>query len=171
MSSKPAKPINDSVLEGQVYKVFPNDLNAKKTMFGGQLLAIADRLALVVAERHSGEVCVTASVDSVHFMAPAKENDTLIFNASLNRAWTTSMEIGIRVDAENSYTGSKVHIISAYYTFVALGDDGKPTPVPQALPETEIQNERFDMAQIRREGRLTVRNSMKAYKENLPGKL
>ncbi len=163
MSQQNTKTVNDSILVDQVYKVFPNDLNANKTLFGGKIMALADRLSLVVAEKHSNHVCVTASVDSVHFLAPAKENDTLIISASINRAWTSSMEIGVRVDAENTYTGERRHVVSAYSTFVALGEDGRPVSVPKVLPETDIQKERYEMAQIRREGRLNTRDSLNAY--------
>ena len=163
MNQQNTKTVNDSTLVDQVYKVFPNDLNANKTLFGGKIMAWADRLSLVVAEKHSNHVCVTASVDSVHFLAPAKENDTLIISASINRAWTSSMEIGVRVDAENTYTGERRHVVSAYSTFVALGEDGRPVSVPKVLPETDIQKERYEMAQIRREGRLNTRDSLNAY--------
>lgn len=163
MSQKNTKTVNNSTLVDQVYKVFPNDLNANKTLFGGKIMALADRLSLVVAEKHSNHICVTASVDSVHFLAPAKENDTLIISASINRAWTSSMEIGVRVDAENTYTGERRHVVSAYSTFVALGEDGRPVSVPKVLPETDIQKERYEMAQIRREGRLNTRDSLNAY--------
>lgn len=163
MNQQNTKTVNDSTLVDQVYKVFPNDLNANKTLFGGKIMALADRLSLVVAEKHSNHICVTASVDSVHFLAPAKENDTLIISASINRAWTSSMEIGVRVDAENTYTGERRHVVSAYSTFVALGEDGRPVSVPKVLPETDIQKERYEMAQIRREGRLNTRDSLNAY--------
>jgi acyl-CoA hydrolase len=127
-------------------------------------MSMADRLAVVVAERHSGQVCVTASVDSWHFVAPAKENDTLLFSAAVNKAWGSSMEIGVRVDAENSYEGSKRHIVSAYFTFVALDDDGKPASVPALLPQTDKEQQRYEAAEVRRQARLTVREQLKKYK-------
>ena len=153
-----------SRIENQVYKIFPNDLNAKKTVFGGLIMSMADRLAVVVAERHSGQICVTASVDSWHFVAPAKENDTLLFSASVNKAWGSSMEIGVRVDAENSYEGSKRHIVSAYFTFVALDDEGKTVPVPSLSPTNDKEQQRFEAAEIRRQARLAVREQLKKYK-------
>ena len=119
MSQQNTKSVSDSSIEGHVYKVFPNDLNAHGTAFGGMIMAKCDRLSLVVAERHSGHVCVTASVDSIHFMAPAKENDTLIFKVSVNRARGSAMEIGVKVEAENSYTGADKHVLSEYLTVVA----------------------------------------------------
>ena len=114
----------------------------------------------MVAERHSAHVCVTAAVDSIHFRAPAKGNDTLLFNLSLNRSWGSSMEIGAKVEAENSYTGETRHILSAFFTFVALDEHGKPVDVPQVIPETEDQKRRYAKAQIRREGRLRTRDEL-----------
>ncbi|MBZ2168704.1 acyl-CoA thioesterase [Marinobacter sp. F4216] len=162
MPDRPAKPVSASAVEQHVYKVFPNDMNSHNTVFGGMIMAKCDRLALVVAERHSAHVCVTAAVDSIHFRAPAKGNDTLLFNLSLNRSWGSSMEIGARVEAENSYTGEVRHILSAYFTFVALDEIGKPVDVPQVIPETDAQKRRFSNAGIRREGRLKTREQLTA---------
>lgn len=162
-----ARPIADSAIDGHVYKLFPNDLNANQTVFGGVIMATCDRLALVVAERHSGRVCVTASADQFNFRAPARDGDTLIFRAALNRAWTTSMEIGVRVMAENSYTGETRHIVSAYLTFVALDAGNQPVSVPAAQPETPEQERRFAEAEIRRQARLTARENLKAYRDSL----
>ncbi|ERP95902.1 acyl-CoA thioester hydrolase [Marinobacter sp. ES-1] len=160
MTDKPAKPVSASAIEKHVYKVFPNDMNAYNTVFGGMIMAKCDRLALVVAERHSAHVCVTAAVDSIHFRAPAKGNDTLLFSLSLNRSWGSSMEIGAKVEAENSYTGETRHILSAFFTFVALDEQGKPVDVPAAMPETPEQQRRFDNAEIRRAGRLKTREEL-----------
>ncbi|WP_166263350.1 acyl-CoA thioesterase [Marinobacter caseinilyticus] len=160
MTERHAKPVAASAIEKHVYKVFPNDMNAHNTVFGGMIMAKCDRLALVVAERHSGHVCVTASVDSIHFRAPAKGNDTLLFSLALNRSWRSSMEIGARVMAENSYTGEVRHILSAFFTFVALDKDDKPVDVVEVLPETDEQQRRFDNADIRRNHRLAMRNEL-----------
>lgn len=157
MPDKPSKPVSASAIEKHVYKVFPNDMNAHDTVFGGMIMAKCDRLALVVAERHSAHVCVTAAVDSIHFRAPAKGNDTLLFSLSLNRSWGSSMEIGAKVVAENSYTGETRHILSAFFTFVALDESDKPIDVPAVVPEDRRQKRRFENAEIRREGRLKTR--------------
>ncbi|TXH05807.1 MAG: acyl-CoA thioesterase [Nevskiaceae bacterium] len=152
--SLPPKPVSLSTVREQVYMVFPNDLNANDTVFGGLIMAQMDRFAAVVADRHAGGVCVTASVDAVHFIAPARRGDVLIFNAAVNRAWTTSMEVGVKVDAL-SYDGSnRRHILSAYLTFVALDGNGKPRPVPPLQPETPDEQRRYQEAQLRREQRL-----------------
>lgn len=159
-----ARPVSASAIEEHVYKVFPNDLNAQATVFGGMIMSMCDRLALVVAERHSGRVCVTASVDSLHFTAPAKANDTLLFRISLNRSWTSSMEIGVKVVAEDSYAQEHRHVVSAYFTFVALDDNGKPIATGGVIPETPDQERRFNQADMRRDARLAIRKALKDYR-------
>lgn len=147
------KPVAASAVTDQVYWVFPNDLNANDTVFGGMIMAQMDRLCAVVACRHAGTVCVTASVDAVHFLAPAKRGDVLIFAASVNQAWRTSMEIGCRVDAQ-TLDGGRRHILSAYLTFVAVAADGKPQQVPGLIQENDEESRRACEADLRREQRL-----------------
>ena len=156
----PAKAVAASAVREQVYMVFPNDLNANNTVFGGLIMAPMDRFAAVAADRHAGGVCVTASVDAVHFVAPAKGGDVLIFHCSVNRAWTTSMEVGCKVEAER-IDGKRRHILSAYLTFVAVDADGKPMPVPPLQPESEAEKHRFEEAQLRRELRLRHAEDLK----------
>lgn len=162
-----AKPIKASWVTDQVYKVFPNDMNSNRTVFGGLILATIDRLAVTVAERHAEKTCVTASVDAVHFMAPALEGETLVYSCGINRCWTTSMEIGARVAAENPKTGESRHILSAYFTFVALDEDGKPTPVPPIKIETEVERQRYEEAQLRRDNRLSHAKEIREYRAGL----
>lgn len=152
----------DSAVEQNVYKIFPNDLNSEYTVFGGLVMALCDRTALIVAERHSGRTCVTAAVDSLNFLAPARAGETLIVKASVNRSWTSSMEIGVRVAAENSHSGESRHVVSAYLTFVALDDNGRPVPVPSVVAETRDERRRFRAAQVRRDARLRTRDSLKS---------
>jgi acyl-CoA hydrolase len=152
--SETGKAPSESAIEQNVYKVFPNDLNSKYTVFGGLVMSLCDRTALIVAERHSGAPCVTAAVDSLNFVAPARAGDTLIIKAAANRSWRSSMEIGVHVAAENSHTGETRHVVSAYLTFVALSEDGKPQPVPPVGPQTDAEKRRFEDAGQRREQRL-----------------
>lgn len=150
------KPVSDSAIHDQTALVFPNDLNSHGTLFGGRVLDLADRLAAVVARRHSGRICVTLAIDSVRFLAPAGINDILVLQASVNRAWSTSMEIGLRAEAEDVQTGQRRHIFSAYFTYVALGDDHRPVPVSPVIPQTPGQQRRYEQADCRRQLRLSA---------------
>jgi acyl-CoA hydrolase len=158
----PGKPAAASAVREQVYLVFPNDLNANDTVFGGQIMALMDRYAAVVADRHAEGSCVTVGVDAVHFIAPARRGDVLIFNATVNRAWGSSLEIGCRVEAQRADGGERRHILSAYLTFVAMGADGRPRPVPALQPQTEDEQRRYAEAQLRREMRLRHAEALKA---------
>lgn len=157
--------VSSSAVREQVYMIFPNDLNSNDTVFGGLIMALMDRFAAVVADRHAGGVCVTVGVDAVHFIAPARRGDVLIFNACVNRAWNSSLEVGCKVDAEKIGGGDRRHILSAYLTFVAQGDDGKPRPVPQLVTEAPEEKRRYEEAQLRREQRLKHAKEMEAFRE------
>jgi len=165
MNDKIPKTVSESAVENHTYKVFPNDLNSHDTVFGGLVMSILDRLALVVAQRHSGETCVTVSVDSIHFLAPAVRGDILLFNASVNRTWRSSMEIGLKVIAENFRTREKKHIVSAYFTFVALDENKKSIEVPKVLPETDIEKRRYHEASDRRDRRRAESKERKLQRE------
>ncbi|MGQ0587183.1 MAG: acyl-CoA thioesterase [Gammaproteobacteria bacterium] len=143
-----------SAVNEQVYMVFPNDLNPNSTVFGGLIMAQMDRYASVAADRHAAGICVTVGVDAVHFIAPARGGDVLIFNAAVNRAWSSSMEVGCKVEAERVGGGDRRHVLSAYLTFVAMDAQGKPRPVPPLVPETREQKLRYEEAQLRRQTRL-----------------
>lgn len=157
-----ARSVAFSAAREQVYSIFPNDLNSNETVFGGLVMAHMDRYAAVVADRHAAGVCVTASVDAVHFMAPAGKGDVLVFAVSVNRAWNTSMEIGVRVEAENVANAGRKHILSAYLTFVAVDANGKPRAVPALVSETAAEKRRFEEAQFRRDTRLRHTEDIKA---------
>lgn len=150
------KPVSQSAIDEQTALVFPNDLNTYGTLFGGKVLELGDWICGIVAKRHTGKVCVTLGLDSVRFLQAAKAGDILILKASLNRAWNTSMEIGLKVFAEDFRTRERRHIFSAYFTFVALDDALKPTKIPGVVPETEEQKRRFEAAERRRRKRLEL---------------
>lgn len=153
MTTLNAKPVSASAVHYSPYRVFPNDMNSNNTVFGGLVMSMLDRICAVVAERHSGRVCVTASVDSMHFLQPALGGDILVFMASVNRTWRTSMELGAKVMAENYQTGKVAHIVSAYFTFVALDENRCPVAVPAVIPETALEKRRFEEAELRRNHR------------------
>jgi acyl-CoA hydrolase len=148
------KRVSESAVNDQTAVVFPNDLNAYGTLFGGRVLDLGDRLAGVVARRHTGRDCVTLGIDSVRFLAPARHGDILVFKAAVNHVWKTSMEIGLKVYAEDFKTSERKHIVSAYFTFVALDDDLKPVAIPPVIPETEEEKRRYREADERRARRL-----------------
>jgi acyl-CoA hydrolase len=154
---RPAKRPAQSAVEDNVYKIFPNDLNSERTVFGGLVMGLCDRTALIVAERHTGFTCVTAAVDSLHFISPARAGETLIVKSKINRAWNSSMEIGVKVITEDPRNGRTRHVVSAYLTFVGLDSDGRPTPVPLVLPETAAEKRRYEAAEARRNARMSAR--------------
>ena len=155
----------DSAVSDQIFPIFPNDLNSNDTVFGGHVMALLDRLSLVVAERHSERTCVTVSVDAMHFLAPAVKGDNLVIHACVNKSWSSSMEIGLKVCARNPRLGKKKHIVSAYYTFVAVDANGKPIPVPEIIPETKCEKRRFEEAEIRRKNRMKQAEELKAFRK------
>jgi len=154
MDKRKGKFVADSAISDQTAVVFPNDLNAYGTLFGGRVLELADRTAGVVAKRHSGRDCVTLGIDSVRFLAPAKHGDILVFKAAINHVWHTSMEIGIKVLAEDYKTLESKHIFSAYFTFVAVDDALKPVAIDPIIPVTEDEKRRYEQAELRRKLRL-----------------
>jgi acyl-CoA hydrolase len=149
------KPVSASAIIDQVVEVFPNDLNAHGTLFGGRLMQVVDNLAAIVAKRHTGRVCVTLGIDSVRFLNPAHHGDILVCKASVNKTWRTSMEIGVKVIAEDFRSLEQKDILSAYFTFVALDEDSKPVEINPVIPETADQEQRFKAAEHRRQYRLS----------------
>ncbi|NGX37165.1 MAG: putative acyl-CoA thioester hydrolase [Chlamydiae bacterium] len=148
------KPVRYSAINDQTSLVFPNDLNTYGTLFGGKVLELGDWICCIVAKRHSNKVCVTLGLDSVRFLAPATSGDILVLKAALNRAWNTSMEVGLKVFAQDFRTLEMKHIFSAYFTFVALDENRKPTKIPEVIPETDEEKRRYEEAEKRRKKRL-----------------
>jgi uncharacterized protein (TIGR00369 family) len=131
--------------------VLPQDANPAGNLHGGVILRHIDTTAGVVAKRHTRGNVVTVSIDRMAFKQPAYMGELLIFKASLNHVGRSSMEIGVRVEAENLRTGEVRHTNSAYLTFVALDDNGKPTPVPPLILDTPTAQRRHREAELRRE--------------------
>jgi acyl-CoA hydrolase len=134
--------------------VLPSHTNALDTIFGGVIMSWIDICGAIAAQRHSQKEVVTASIDKLNFVAPVKKGWVVNLKASVNFVSRTSMEVGIRVDAENPKTGEVFHTASAYTTFVAIGGNGRATEVPPIIPETEVEKRRFEAARKRREARL-----------------
>lgn len=138
--------------------VLPGDTNSLGTAFGGTIVGWVDVAAAVAAQRHSGGIVVTASIDSLHFLSPVQLGNVVVLRAAVNRAWRTSMEVGVRVECE--ITGQherRQHAASAYVTFVAVDDNGRPRPVPAIDPQTADDQRRFERAAERRAARLKER--------------
>ena len=112
-----------------------------------------DLVGAVAACRHAQAITVTASMDHLDFVAPCKVGDLVILRASVNRAFRTSMEVGVKAMVEDFREGKLRHVSSAYLTYVAVDREGRPITVPQAIPETEHQRRRFEDAARRREMR------------------
>ncbi|MGE4231911.1 MAG: acyl-CoA thioesterase [Bacteriovoracia bacterium] len=140
--------------------VLPSHTNALGTIFGGQLMAWIDVAAAIAAIRHARTVCVTASIDALHFIAPVKLGQHVCIFANVNFTHKTSMEIGVRLEAEDPRTGVRRRVAKAYLTFVALDNDGKPTTVPEIVPESADEKRRFKEAKIRREARLKLKEDL-----------
>jgi uncharacterized protein (TIGR00369 family) len=132
----------------------PQDANPAGNVHGGVIMKQVDTTAGIVAIRHSGLNVVTASIDRLDFFFPVYVGDLLILSASVNMVGRTSMEIGVRVEAENPRTGARRHTASAYLTFVALDAEGKPAQVPELILETEEEKRRHQEAHERRKWRL-----------------
>jgi acyl-CoA hydrolase len=144
--------------------VLPSHTNSIGSIFGGVVMSWIDIAAAIAAQRHSQKQVVTASIDALHFIAPVKKGWIVNLKASVNFTARTSMEVGVRVDAENPITGEKFHTASAYLTFVALDSNSKPTSILPVIPETDDEIRRFQRAQQRRERRLQEKQLAQSHK-------
>lgn len=133
--------------------IFPSDANALGNLFGGRLMQYIDLVGAMAASRHARAITVTASMDHLDFVAPVHIGDLLILKASVNRAFRTSMEVGVKAMVEDVRKNRLRHVSSAYLTYVAMDMDGKKIMVPQVLPETDHQKRRYEDAGRRREMR------------------
>jgi acyl-CoA hydrolase len=133
--------------------IFPADSNALGTLFGGRMMQFIDLVGAMAATRHARTHTVTASMDHLDFVTPVRVGELLILKASVNRAFRTSMEVGVRVMVEDVREQKLRHVSSAYLTFVAMDALGQRVEVPQVIPETGHQKRRFEDALRRREMR------------------
>jgi len=138
--------------------VLPNDANPLGKMLGGRVMHLIDIAGALAATRHSNRHVVTASVDYMDFRFPIEVGEWIVLKSSVNRVFKTSMEVGVKVFAENILTGERKHTSSAYVTFVAIDQNREPHPVPPLILETEADRRRFREAGERRRHRLAMRH-------------
>lgn len=150
--------------------VLPNETNSLRNLFGGELLARMDRAASISAARHSQTRVVTASVNHVSFKHPIPEGGIVILESKVSRAFSTSMEIYVDVWLDDPINQTKTHTNEGIYTFVAVDQDNKPVPVPELIPETDQEIERYNAALRRKElslilsGRMNSKDSVELKK-------
>lgn|SRR6185312_629092 len=135
----------------------PNDANVLGNLLGGKIMHLVDLAGAIAAIRHCRHVVVTASIDHMDFIHPVKIGQWVKLRSSVNRAFHTSMEVGVKVWVEDLIEGGEQHVSSAYLTFVALDASGARVPVPPVIPETTDEKRRFEKAGARREYRLSQR--------------
>jgi acyl-CoA hydrolase len=154
--SRPGHPLPRKVSESQSEMteiILPNDTNTLGNLLGGRLMHFIDLVGAMAAYRHTRTHVVTAAMDHIDFIQPVHVGDLLILKSSVNRAFSKSVEVGVKVFAENTQAGKYRHVASAYLVFVAVDVNGTPVPVPQLIPETDDEHRRYEGAQRRRENR------------------
>ncbi len=155
--SMPApRPVRESQSE-MVEIVLPNDANPLNALLGGRLMHWIDLAGALAAHRHSRSYVVTASIDHLDFVTPVHVGDMVILRSTVNRAFNTSMEVGVKVFVENYINGTSRVVSTAYLTFVAVDRHGHRLPVPPVIPETEDEKRRYEDAGRRREHRIAER--------------
>lgn len=145
--------------------MLPQHANPLGTIHGGVMMKLADEAAGLCAIRHAQRPAVTIAIDSMTFHSPVRVGEVVSFNASLNWVGSTSMEVGVRVVAENPLTGECTHTNSAYVVLVALGDDGRPVQVPPLILETAEERRRWAEAEARQSRRLQRRQTKEVSKQ------
>src|SRR5512143_2408030 len=135
--------------------VLPNDTNILNNLLGGRLMHWMDIACAIAAQKHCNNIAVTAAVDDLAFHVPVKLGNIVTLKASVNRAFNTSMEVGVKVEAEDIETGEIKHTNSAYFTFVSFNKKtGQKMPVPQVIPETDTEKKRYEHVLERRNQRI-----------------
>ena len=147
------KKVSESIIT-MTELVLPNYTNQLGNLLGGQLMHWIDICAALSSAKHSQRVCVTASVDRIDFHHPIKLGNVVTLIASVNRAFRTSMEVGVTVFAESHIDGIRIHTNTAYLTFVSVDENGNPVETFEIVPETDDEKRRFDEALQRRKNRL-----------------
>ncbi len=133
--------------------ILPNDTNTLGNLLGGRLMHFIDLTGAMAAYRHSHTHVVTASMDHIDFIHPVHVGDLLILKSSVNRAFRTSLEVGVKAWVENTFTNTRLHVASAYLVFVAIDQNGRRMPVPEITPITADEQRRYADAMLRRQHR------------------
>jgi len=150
---KPNKFVKNSIIT-MTELVLPNHTNQLGNLLGGQLMHWIDICAALASSKHAQKICVTASVDRIDFHHPIRLGDVVTLHASVNRVFNTSMEVGVKVFAENHTKGIRKHTNSAYLTFVGLDENRKPAKTEEIIPQSEDEIRRYKKALQRRDDRL-----------------
>jgi len=150
--------VKDSISEYSELAL-PNDANGLGNLLGGKIMHLVDLCGAIAAMKHCRQPVVTASVDHMDFIHPVRIGQLVRLKASVNRAFHTSMEVGVKVWVEDLIRGELQHVSSAFLTFVAVTRDGKSVPVPPVIPETDDEKRRYERAGDRRAYRLSHRNT------------
>ncbi len=154
----------DETISVLTYRTGVQDANLAGNVHGGWIMKLCDDVAVIAATRLAGGRVVTAAVDAMKFRAPVKVGDVITLRATVNAAWRTSMEVGVRVEAEHVPTAEITHTCTAYMTMVALGEDTKPVPLPMVEPATPEDERRHREANHRREVRLAAPGELRRVK-------
>lgn len=141
--------------------VLPNDTNTLNNLMGGRLMHWMDVVAAIAAQKHSNRIVVTASVDNISFAKPIALGNVVTLKAFVTRAFNSSMEVYIEVIAEDIPNNKKIETNSAFLTFVAVDQSGRPIDIPEVTPESDIEKELYDGALRRRQLRLVLSKRMK----------
>jgi acyl-CoA hydrolase len=160
MSEIPAKKPSDSWLT-TARLMMPTDANILGNVFGGAIMRYMDEVAAIVAWRHAGTNCVTASIDRMNFWRPVYVGNVLILRAAVNYVGDTSMEVGVRIEAQDPATGKISHTGSCYLTYVGIDENRRPVPIPKLRPTNSIEKRRFREALTRRKLREIERATLK----------
>jgi len=143
----------------------PAAANPMGNIHGGHIMKLTDQAGAAAAIRHAGRICVTASIDRLDFVNPVHVGDMVVLKSAVNYTHRTSMEVGVRIEAERLETGERKHVATAYLIFVALDAAGRPTPVPPVVPQTESERLRYRQADLRYRSRQAQRLQERALSE------
>ncbi|MGZ4121373.1 MAG: acyl-CoA thioesterase [Actinomycetota bacterium] len=161
---KPKTPGQSATILSQVMEI--GDANLANNVHGGTIMKLCDTAAGIAAVKHCGGRVVTAAMDEMSFIEAVFLGEVVTLRAQVNDVGRTSMEVGVRVEAENARTGDRRHVSSAYLVFVSLDDRGMPRPVPPLVPETADEKRRMEEAKIRRQHRLSRKEAILARRED-----